>query len=385
MDAWTLVFQWYRRFGTDRILHGTAHDLLMGAPGLGDYFRATGVISPTTEGMSAALGAGHDVVLWPGGEQDEHGSTTRQAAYDLRKLRGKQLVVKPGQARRYHVPPAIAARTIAALLTLREHVIAPILAGVRRPGPGRPPKHLTRIRRDPLRRRRRRGHPHRQRLELRAQRLGLVDQRGARDRHRPPGAHRHDRGQLLRRRPRRAFGGMKDSGIGRELGPEGLNNYLEYKSIFQRRGETLSERSGTTEYDVVVVGAGFAACTCCIGCASRVYRRGSSRPAGMPGKLGSGTGTQERAATWKAWTTSTRAPVEVRSLPMYHCAQLDCFLSTARLSPKGEPARLGLSRMWRAGTLSGHGDLDHSPRGAYRGCPRPLRARPNLTRVGERH
>lgn len=28
------------------------------------------------------------------------------------------------------------------------------------------------------------------------------------------------------------FGGMKDSGIGRELGPEGLDNYLEYKSIY---------------------------------------------------------------------------------------------------------------------------------------------------------
>jgi len=28
------------------------------------------------------------------------------------------------------------------------------------------------------------------------------------------------------------FGGMKDIGIGRELGPEALNNYLEYKSIY---------------------------------------------------------------------------------------------------------------------------------------------------------
>ena len=28
------------------------------------------------------------------------------------------------------------------------------------------------------------------------------------------------------------FGGMKDSGIGRELGPEGLGNYLEYKSMY---------------------------------------------------------------------------------------------------------------------------------------------------------
>jgi aldehyde dehydrogenase (NAD+) len=28
------------------------------------------------------------------------------------------------------------------------------------------------------------------------------------------------------------FGGMKDSGLGRELGPEALNSYLEYKSIY---------------------------------------------------------------------------------------------------------------------------------------------------------
>jgi 1-acyl-sn-glycerol-3-phosphate acyltransferase len=70
MDAWTLCFQWYRRFGRERILHGTAHDVLMAAPGLGDYFRGCGVIPPTVEAMGAALAAGHDVILWPGGEQD---------------------------------------------------------------------------------------------------------------------------------------------------------------------------------------------------------------------------------------------------------------------------------------------------------------------------
>ena len=53
---------------------------------------------------------------------------TRQAAYDLRKLRGKQLVGKPARTRRYYLPGP-AARTISALLTLRDHVIAPILAG----------------------------------------------------------------------------------------------------------------------------------------------------------------------------------------------------------------------------------------------------------------
>ena len=75
------------------------------------------------------------------------GYTTRQAAYDLRKLRGKQLVDKPGRTRRYHVPPP-AARTISALLTLRNHVIAPILAGIRSPRMGPKPRIWTAADRD---------------------------------------------------------------------------------------------------------------------------------------------------------------------------------------------------------------------------------------------
>ena len=71
----------------------------------------------------------------------------RQGAYDLRKLRGKQLVTKPGRTRRYHVPEA-AARTITALLTLRDKVIAPLIAGIRTPRQGRPPKTWTTIDRD---------------------------------------------------------------------------------------------------------------------------------------------------------------------------------------------------------------------------------------------
>jgi hypothetical protein len=73
--------------------------------------------------------------------------TIRQAAYDLRKLRGHALITKPGRHRRYHVPPQ-AARTITALLALREHVIAPILAGVRVPRRGRKPAHWTAVDRD---------------------------------------------------------------------------------------------------------------------------------------------------------------------------------------------------------------------------------------------
>jgi 1-acyl-sn-glycerol-3-phosphate acyltransferase len=70
MDAWTLVHSWYRHFEGRRTLHGTAHDVLMAAPGLGDYFRAVGVIPASRDGVTNALAAGHDVVVWPGGEQD---------------------------------------------------------------------------------------------------------------------------------------------------------------------------------------------------------------------------------------------------------------------------------------------------------------------------
>jgi hypothetical protein len=73
--------------------------------------------------------------------------TTRQAAYDLRKLRGKELITKPGRTHRYQVP-ALAARTITALLALREQVISPILAGIRSPRMGRKPTHWTRVDRD---------------------------------------------------------------------------------------------------------------------------------------------------------------------------------------------------------------------------------------------
>ena len=71
----------------------------------------------------------------------------RQAAYDLRKIRAKQLLDKPTRSRRYHVG-ALAARTIAALLTLRDQVIAPILAGVRSPRMGRKPAVWTSVDRD---------------------------------------------------------------------------------------------------------------------------------------------------------------------------------------------------------------------------------------------
>ena len=77
--------------------------------------------------------------------QDSYSS--RQAAYDLRKLRGHNLVTKIGKRHRYQVPTP-AARTIVGILTLRHQVIAPIIAGVRVPRRGRPPATWTAVDQD---------------------------------------------------------------------------------------------------------------------------------------------------------------------------------------------------------------------------------------------
>jgi len=69
-DAWTVGIQWWRRFGQERILHGTAHDALMAMPGIGAYFRRMGVLPAAPDAIASALAAGRDVALWPGGEVD---------------------------------------------------------------------------------------------------------------------------------------------------------------------------------------------------------------------------------------------------------------------------------------------------------------------------
>ncbi len=70
MDAWTFCASWWRQYHGKRILHGTAHDVLMAMPIIGSYFRNVGVIPAKRESISAAFTAGHDVVIWPGGEVD---------------------------------------------------------------------------------------------------------------------------------------------------------------------------------------------------------------------------------------------------------------------------------------------------------------------------
>jgi len=68
----------------------------------------------------------------------------RRAAYDLKKIRGKDLVAKVGASRHYQPLPQ-GLRTVAALLVLREKVIQPLWAGIATPRLGRKPKNWSSI------------------------------------------------------------------------------------------------------------------------------------------------------------------------------------------------------------------------------------------------
>jgi 1-acyl-sn-glycerol-3-phosphate acyltransferase len=90
-DAWTVGQQWWRRFGQERPLHGTAHDALMAIPLIGRYFRSMGVLPAAPDAISTALAEGRDVALWPGGEVD---SLRPWAERDRANLAGRKGFVK---------------------------------------------------------------------------------------------------------------------------------------------------------------------------------------------------------------------------------------------------------------------------------------------------
>ena len=60
----------------------------------------------------------------------------RRAAYDLKKLRGKKIVQRIGQTRRYQPLPA-GLRAMAALVVLRNKAIKPLLAAAEQLRPTR--------------------------------------------------------------------------------------------------------------------------------------------------------------------------------------------------------------------------------------------------------
>jgi hypothetical protein len=84
-------------------------------------------LSPSPTGFTAS-----DVAARVRAIGDEHHAQygPRQAAYDLKKLRGKHIVARIGRTRRYEALPS-GLRAMTALIVLRNKAIKPLLAAAR--------------------------------------------------------------------------------------------------------------------------------------------------------------------------------------------------------------------------------------------------------------
>src|SRR6266581_8137261 len=91
------------------------------------------VLSPSPGGFTASQLAGQVQAL---SKQSESDYGARRAAYDLKKLRGKKIVRRIGQTRRYE-SMSKGLRAMAALVILRNKAIKPLLAAAQDLRPSR--------------------------------------------------------------------------------------------------------------------------------------------------------------------------------------------------------------------------------------------------------
>lgn len=65
-----LMGAWSREMGIDRRCTGLAHDITLRIPLAGRFYRAMGGVPASQENARRALGMGHDVIVFPGGDLD---------------------------------------------------------------------------------------------------------------------------------------------------------------------------------------------------------------------------------------------------------------------------------------------------------------------------
>lgn len=68
-DVWGLFFVWYERFGSQRPLHGMAHEMVFAIPALARFFGERGILRADPElGREVLEEYGRDLLVTPGGD-----------------------------------------------------------------------------------------------------------------------------------------------------------------------------------------------------------------------------------------------------------------------------------------------------------------------------
>ncbi len=69
-DVWGFGIAWHRRFRGTRRLYLLAHELLFALPQVARFFERVGVLRASLDNAKRVLAAGHDVLIFPGGDLD---------------------------------------------------------------------------------------------------------------------------------------------------------------------------------------------------------------------------------------------------------------------------------------------------------------------------
>lgn len=70
-DMWGLLVSWLRRFGSTRVVHPLAHDMIFALPAVGEFFAKLGVLRATPGmGRRVLSETDRDLFVCPGGDKD---------------------------------------------------------------------------------------------------------------------------------------------------------------------------------------------------------------------------------------------------------------------------------------------------------------------------
>jgi len=69
-DVWGFGVEWHRRFRGSRRLYLMAHELLFAVPFFARFFERIGALRASLDNAKKVLAAGHDVLVFPGGDLD---------------------------------------------------------------------------------------------------------------------------------------------------------------------------------------------------------------------------------------------------------------------------------------------------------------------------
>ena len=82
-DFWAFLRAWLRERGPDDPIYSLGFDFAFALPGLGDWARRMGSVPASQENGGALLDAGHPVIVYPGGDEDDYRPWTERHRVDL--------------------------------------------------------------------------------------------------------------------------------------------------------------------------------------------------------------------------------------------------------------------------------------------------------------